>query len=438
MYCISKETELSPIILHKMISDFNVNIVPKLQKYENYYDGKQAILNKSYTDESKPCHRVVTNFCKNITDSFNGYLAAPSFISYSSDNDIEEIMDVLRYNDYQTEDSNFLFDALKYGTASELMYIDSEGKTRFKLINPTTCFGIYDNTLEGELLYFVRIYKANEWDESNEYIVDVYDDYIVKHYKMAGKDGNLEYTGEDKHYFGQCPANIFSLADEKNIFDCVISLQDAYNELTSDEIDDYSAFCDAYLTLTGCELDSEDIKSMKQNRVLLLPEGATSNWLTKQGNDVQIENMLKRIQSNIYKVAQCIDFSSETFVGGVTSGVAIRYRLTGMETRGAIIVASMKKALQRRIEIICGIATLKLGEEIYRDISITFNRNIPEDISVIINSVNALKGTVSDATLLDQIPFVTDVNAELEAVKKQREENMAMYDFGSSADEDEE
>lgn len=52
------------------------------------------------------------------------------------------------------------------------------------------------------------------------------------------------------------------------------------------------------------------------------------------------------------------------------------------------------------------------------------------------NLVNALKGTVSDATLLAQIPFVKDVQAELEAVKTQKQENLSLYSFGGEEDAD--
>jgi SPP1 family phage portal protein len=95
----------------------------------------------------------------------------------------------------------------------------------------------------------------------------------------------------------------------------------------------------------------------------------------------------------------------------------------------------MKKALQRRVEIICGIASLKLGEEVFRDIDIDFKRNIPEDLTSVVNLVNSLKGSVSDATLLAQIPFIDDVNAELEAVQKQKADNMALYGFESPAED---
>ena len=438
MFYINKDTELNAVLLQKMFDRFNIEVEPKLRRYKNYYDGLQAIMSKRYSDDTKPCSKTVINYCKNIVDSYCGYLATPGHISYSSNDDIEEIMEILRYNDYQAEDSDFLLNALIYGTAAELMYLDSKGQTRFRIINPAQCFGVYDDSLTGDLLYFVRFYKASEWDGKDTYNVDVYSDYDIKHYTMVGTSGAVHFVGDEPHYFSQCPANIFMLPDEKSIFDCVISLQDAANELLSSEIDDYSAFVDAYLVFDGVDVEADDIAQLKKDRVIVLPEGATANWLTKSANDAQVENILKRIHESIYRVAQCPDFSSESFVGGVSSGIAIRYRLTGMETRAGKIEAEMKKALQRRIEIICGIASLKFGEEVFRDIDISFKRNIPEDMNSIVSLVNTLKGSVSDATLLAQIPFITDVNAELEALQAQKQANMSLYSFGAPTEEEEE
>ena len=438
MFYVNREQELNTELLYKMINKFRLSVEPKLQKYKNYYDGIQNILNKSYADDSKPCSRIVINYCKNIVDSYCGYMATPGHISYRSQDDIEDVMSILKYNDYQAQDSDFLLDALIYGVAYELMYIDNTGRTRFRLINPTNCFGVYDDSLTGDLMYFVRMYKASDWDNSDTYNVDVYSDFDVKHYQMSGTNGYLQFVKEEPHYFAQCPANIFTLPDEKNIFDCIMGLQDAANELLSDEIDDYSAFCDAYLALVGVDAEPEDIAAMKKNRVLVLPEDADARWITKSANDAQVENILKRVHEAIYRIAACPDFSSESFVGGVSSGIAIQYRLTGMETRAGKIEALMKKALQRRIEIICGIASLKLGEEVFREIEISFTRNIPDDTNSTINMINALKGTVSDETLLSQLDFIDDPAVELEKVNKQKQENMALYSFAPAEPKDEE
>lgn len=430
MFYLNKNVELNPALLGKMLQRFHTDVEPRLRKYKNYYDGIQAILEKVYADPSKPCNKTVINYCRNIVNSYAGYMATPGHISYRSDEDIEDIMDILRYNDYQAEDANFLTDALVYGTAAELMYVDDYGKTRFQLINPLQCFGVYDDSLSADLIYFVRFYQVNDWDDNDTYFVDVYNGTNMKRYQMTGLNGQLSFIEEKPHYFRQCPANIFYMPDEQSIFDCVMGLQDSVNELLSAEIDDYSAFCDAYLVIEGAELDAETAAEMRQNRIIQLPEGAKASWLTKNAQDAQVENVLARIHDSIYRIAQCPDFSSESFVGGVSSGIAIQYRLTGMENRAGIIEGAMKKALQRRVEILCGLVSLSLGESVFRDIEINFKRNIPADEANTINLVNALKGTVSDATLLSQLDFITDVNAELEAVKAQKEENMAMYSFG--------
>lgn len=438
MFYLNKDIPLTGELLSKMISRFTLNVQPNIQRYKNYYDGAHAILQKQYSDPDKPCNKSVINYCKNITDSYVGYIATPSCISYNSEQDIADIMEILRYNDYQEEDSALLLDALIHGVAAELMYNDQDGKTRFRLIDPTTCFGVCDDSLTGDLLYFVRMYKVNDWDDSDTYKVDVYSNYDIRHYTMQGMNGPLTFTEAEPHFFGQCPANIFTMPEEKSVFDCILSLQDSSNDILSAEIDDYQAFCDAYLALEGVDAEEDDVENMKKDRVLVLPTGAKAAWLTKNANDAQVENILKRLHDSIYKISQCVDFSSETFTGGVSSGIAIQFKLTGMEVRSGIIEAAMKKALQRRIEIICGIAALKLGEEVFRDIEINFTRNIPADEAAIINMINALKGTVSDATLLGLLPFVSDVQKELEAVEEQKKHNMEVYNFGFEPSEDEE
>lgn len=428
MFYLSKDKELTADLLFKMINHFQQTVHPKLEKYKNYYDGIHAILNKQYTDPSKPCNKTVINYCKNITDSYSGYMATPGHISYSSENDIKEIMNILRYNDYQAQDNQLVKTALIHGVSHELMYIDNEAKTRFKIIDPLTCFGVYDNSLTADLLYFVRFYKLNDWDDNDiDYAVDVYSDTSIKRYVMKGICSTPIFQNEEEHYFGQCPANILVMPNEESIFDCILSEQDSINEIISAEIDDYAAFCDAYLALEDADLDEEAVAEMKTNRVLLLPSGSKAYWLTKNSNDAHVENILKRLHESAYRTSACVDFSSESFTGGVASGIAIQFKLSGMETRAGIIEAEIKKALQRRIEILCGVASLKLGEEVFRDIEITFSRNIPADEAAVVAMVNSLKGTISDETLLSQIPFVTDVQKELARVKAQKEENMQIF-----------
>ena len=434
MFFVNKEKEINIELLQKMINKFNIEVKPKLKKNKDYYEGKQAILKKAYSDSSKPCSKVVINYCKNIVDSYVGYLASPEHISYSSEQDIETIMDILRYNDYNTEDSDFLLEALVYSVAYELVYIDESCQVRFKLLNPLQCFAIYDDSLTGDLIGLVRMYDDDSWDDSNLMKVDVYLNNSIKHYTMSGDNGYLQFIDEEPHYFSQVPANVLVMPNEESIFNCIVSMQDAVNEIVSSEIDDFSAFCDAYLVLTGVDADSDDIASMKQNRVLVLPETAQASWLVKNANDTQIVNILENIKKNIYKVTACPDMADETFLA--QSGTALAYKLVGFENVASGIVARFTKAIQRRIELICNILDMKASDAIWRDININFVRNLPVNTAETVQLINSLKGTVSDKTLLSQLPFIDDVQAELEAVKAQKEENMSLYNFSSPAEDE--
>lgn len=406
-----------------------LNTLPKLQKWGNYYNGKHAILNKSYADKSKECNHIVTNYCKIVTDTYSGYICGKP-VSYTSNQNIDDVQDCINYNDSDAEDMAWCTNALIYGVGYELQWIDKYSQVRYSQVNPLNAFVIYDNTLDCDLLYFVRWYKRDNFDDNDIFNVEVYSDKTVKTYQAHGLGGALELISEEQHYFNDVPVSVFYLNDlETNIFDCIISLNDAYNELQSSEIDDFNAWVDAYLTLVGVDADSEDIASMKENRVLILPEGAQATWLTKNASDTQIVNMLDNIKKNIFKVTACPDMADETFLA--QSGTALAYKLVGFENVASSIVARFTKAIQRRIELICNVLNLKASEATWRDININFVRNLPVNLTEIVQLVNALKGTVSDATLLGQLPFISDVNAELEAVAKQKEANMELYSFNA-------
>ena len=429
MFYLNKDAKLTTDLLQKIINKFIMNVQPQLQKWKNYYDGKHVILNKSYADKSKECNHIVTNYCKIVTDTYSGYICGKP-VSYNSNQDIEEVQDCINYNDSAAEDMAWCKNALIYGVGYELQWLDKYAQIRYSQVNPLNAFAIYDNTLDCELLYFVRWYEANTIDDSDLFYVEVYSADKITTYKTHGLGGALEFVKEESHYFGDVPISVFNLNDtEENIFNCIISLNDAYNELQSSEIDDFNAWVDAYLTFTGVDAETDDINAMKENRVLVLPEGAKASWLTKNANDTQIVNILENIKKNIFKVTACPDMADETFLA--QSGTALAYKLVGFENVASGIVANFTKAIQRRIELICNVLNLKSSEAVWRDISINFVRNLPVNLTETIQLVNSLKGTVSDKTLLSQIPFISDVNAEFEAVQEQKQANMELYGFGT-------
>ena len=434
MYLIDKNAELTPLILGKILNRFQTVELPKLIKSYKYYKGEQAITLKQPTDTGKPANKVITNFCHTITDTYEGYLTGVP-IQYSNDN-FDEILNILKYNDVKNEDSEFLRQGLIFGRSFEICYIDEDKKQRFRTLDPRECIPVYDNTLNNNLLYVIRFWRSDMFDKSNEeYIVEVYGAQSTKRYKSNVGFSSFTLIEEVPNFYGQCPITVFSLnTEEESIFHNIMSLQDAYNTLLSSEIDDWESFCDAYMILKGAAIDEEEMENMKKHRLLIMDTDAEAKYLTKDVNDVQIRNMLQLVNDNIHKIACCPDFSQESF--GTSSGIALRYRLLGFENNAAAIESNFKMALQRRIELLCSIIQLTGGEALWRDVNITFYRNLPINLEETSTIVNNLRGLVSDETLLSQIPFISDVEEEMKKLAKQKEAAVSLYNFGNGEEEE--
>lgn len=428
MFYIDRETEITTDLLSKMLVKFNTERRPKLQKWYDYYSGNHAILQKQYKDTSKVCNRIVTNYCSVIAQEFAGYIAGQP-VSYHSEEDIEDIQEVIDAND-DSQDIDWLTNALIFGSGVELYWLNSEAQVRYSQINPLNCFIIYSNDLEQEILAAVRWYDRSNIDDDDTVIVELYDKDKKTVFKCIGLGGELSFLEEEYHYFKDVPVSVFHLnGTDESIFNGIITLQDAYNELQSCEIDEFSQWADAYLALTNVDAERDDIASMKEQRVLCLPEGATASWLVKNASDTQIENMLLNVRKNIFKIANAPDLSDENFMA--QSGVAIQYKLVGFENAASAIVARFTKAIQRRLRLICNILNIKASDVIAREVSVTFTRNLPVNTAEIAQLVPMLKNVVSDRTLLAQIPWVDDPEAELEAVHEQKVTNSAINYIGS-------
>ena len=146
---------------------------------------------------------------------------------------------------------------------------------------------------------------------------------------------------------------------------------------------------------------------MKENKVLMLDTDSSAEYLTKNISDTQVENLLQNINDKIYSIALSPDFNDERFVA--QSGEAMKWKLLGMENNASNIEANMKKALQKRIELICQILNITSDDSQWRDVDIVFTRNLPKNLTDTAAIVNQLRGLVSDQTLLSIIPFFNTI-----------------------------
>lgn len=398
-----------------------------------YYDGNHEICHRKFDDPTKPNNRVSHGYPKMIANMYAGYLLGEP-VSYTAGLGGEALEENLRedyeYNDEQAENSQLALDLAICGVGTEILYIDEDGRVRFKRVDPVGCIAIWDNTIEETLTALIRYYDVyNVTSRQTTRMVEVYDAYSKRVYKTDLSGLGLELVEETPHYFGDVPAIAFKNNSRvTGDFEGEISLIDGYDLMQSDALNDDEYFSDAYLMLRGMMgTDETDVAEMKRNRVMLLPNDGDAQWLIKQANDTAAENIKTRLDRDIHRFSGVPDMSDENFAGNA-SGVAIRYKLLAFENIAKAKEREFKRGLQRRIELMCNIwRIVGRGDFDWRDVTITFKRALPQNLLEAAQAMSTLGSVISDETKRSMLPIEIDENVEKERLQQQREAGMSLF-----------
>ena len=425
MRFITDKKELTLADLETAVSN-HFDDYRRVKRLKAYYNGRHDVLKKEGRRHGAPNNRLVSNYPRYITNISTGFFIGNP-VTYKavkgSEEALETLLEIFKYNDEAAHNLHLATELSITGAAYEILYTDTDANIRFCSVPAEEMIMIYDATLEENPICAVRHYRINSLNgyDYAEY-VDVYDDATVKHYSYDG--ANLKLINEDVHFFHDVPViEYLNNQEMRGDFEDVLSLVDAYNTAQSLTLDDLMDFTDAFLLLKNMlGTDEEDLKRMRRDKTILLGEDGGAEWLIKNVNDTYVENVKTRLQKDIHKFAHVPDMSDENFTGN-TSGIAIKYKLIGLEHIRSRKEREFKKGLQRRIELIDNLRALKDKVKIdFRDIDIQFTANIPANVLEQAQIVNQLDGLVGRETLLGLLPFITDPAEEL--IKLGADENV--------------
>lgn len=416
----------------------------RLEKLKNYYEGQHAIL----SEESRK-NKLVCNHAKDISDTASSYFIGNP-VTYKSDKDIKLLTDAFETAGADEADGDNGLDLSICGRSYEYIYpMEGETDLTIKNLAPERTFMVYDDTIEERELFAVYYYVKKDDSDNNPitYVATV----LTEHYKWVLNIQNIEspqalLEEPKQHYFDEIPVieylnNKMGLGD----FELQIPLIDAYNALMSDRITDKEQFIDSILALYGSMLGDPGAKdesgktvkeNLKENKVLELPRDAKAEYLTRTFDENGVEILKKAIEQDIHKFSHIPCMTDESF-GGNVSGVAMEFKLLGMENITKIKTRYYKKGLRKRIRLFAGWLQKSKAQNVdTTGITPIFTRAMPKNLLEISQIVANLWGKVSKKTLLSQIPFVEDVDSELAAVEKEAEENLkqqqAMFGLGSN------
>ena len=141
-----------------------------------------------------------------------------------------------------------------------------------------------------------------------------------------------------------------------------------------------------------------------------------------------LENHLNRLEKNIHKFSAVPDLSDENFAGNL-SGVAIRFKLFGLETKCIIKERKMEKAIKELVRVLSVPIHVNTGREVdVLNLKVEFSRNVPNNLTEIVDTVTKLDGKVDKETLLSLLPFIDNPKEVLEKLEADKERDRQSTD----------
>ena len=442
------ETRLDKAIIRQLINKHRGIMGPKSTCYA-YYMGHQAIEYRTRDDKDAPNNKVMSNHAKDITDTATGYfMGNPISYTTTGDQNIEPLLKAFDSACIDDVDADLAQDASIYGLSYEYVYADKNGAPISKETSPANSFIVCDDTIAEEELFGVYYWmQKNSATDEYAFVATVMTEHYIYNMVIEGQGlsgAEHEWSTEEPtpHYFGGIPL-IEYLNNKEGIgdFEQQISLIDAYNTLMSDRVNDKEQFVDAVLALYGALLGDDEqetkaaLKKLKEEKLIELPLDAKAEYLTRQMDETGVETLRKALKEDIYTFSHVPNLTDENFAG-TASGVALEYKLLGLEMLTKVKERNYRQGLRKRIELYCNFLGMKALSLEAGAIVPSFTRALPKNLQELSLIVANLDGKVSQRTLLGLLPFVEDPDAEIDAVDeenaKKLEYQQAVFGIGAN------
>lgn len=383
---------------------------------------------------------IVANLCHYITETIRGYLVgyAPSYTCNEGDRDAEDILDLYSKQVKSRTETELVKTLSIYGQAFELVYLDNDGVPKSTVFTPKDAFVAYAGDVESDSIFGGVVYITKDENDQPLWRLYLYDREYVSVWTAPGPGGPWTVERPSApHGFHRVPLIEYRNNDECiGDFETIIGLQDAYNDLLNDRIEDKNAFVQAVLVIYGHILGktpeevAKGVERINELRTIQFSdENGKAEYLTHTMDETSVQILQDQIKSDIHKLAMVPDLSDEQFANNA-SGVAMAYKLFGTDQKVSEKISEYQQGFTRRCKLYDEAmhnATRSPTYEPQADIGamkIVFKLNAPQDLSYMGTSLVQLVSAdiISKRTARDNLLIVTDSEQEAGLIKAEKEE----------------
>lgn len=426
---------------------------------ERYYEGKHDILHRKREVigvngeleevDNLPNNKIVDNqYAKMVNQKKNYLLGQPITINTENKTYAEALKDVFNMRFMRTM-KNVLEDSLNEGIAWLYVGYDEQGHLKFTKMNGYEVIPLWRDSDHTELDGAIRVYPIVKYDKSDQHIVDkveVYDKSGV--YRFVLDSGRLitddvpfepyitvvNDESEECLNWVNIPLIPFKYnSKEIPLITKVKSLQDGINTILSN----FQNNMEEDTRNTILVLVNYDGQNLGEFRKNLATYGAVKvKSIDGQNGDVRT----LQVEVNAENYKSIIDLFKKAIIENAMGYDAKDDRLNGQPNQMNIqsmysdidldandIETEFQASFEQLLWFVdCHFANIGLGDFEHEKVEIIFNRDMLLNESEIIDNVN--KSTdLSLETRIANHPWVDDVEAELERIKKQKEDEMNEY-----------
>lgn len=431
---------------HRYNSQYNKRLIAR---YEVLTDGVPIFERQPRFDDTADAinHKLNNDFFSEIVDFKTGYFAGnPIGYSYSdTEESLEDTGDAgdskaeqeaardkatKAITDFVTRSNMFDVDmeTTKYaaicGYAGRLFYIDTDGNERVMVVPPDECIILSKTRDITQPTYGVRYYTIKDIHDKDIVKAEFYDSTSIYFYQGSSAS-NLTLVKQEPNLFDGCPLQgIPNNREMKGDAEKVLTLIDAYDRALSDNSNEADSFANAYMVYENVDIKEDEQQKAQASGAIQFfsPDGKGKVYfLTKNINDAFTEHHLDRLEENIYRFSKTPNMGDESF--GTASGISLKFKLTGLETKCGMFEAKMISAGTYMFTLLSKAWAKKTLKIDPLQCVMSFKRNFPLDLLSEAQAVQALKA----AGLPDQVAYdvalscVDDVEYVMELKEREKD-----------------
>ena len=399
------------------VGEFLRTVRPERQRLYDYYRGEQSV-DKGETVRGRPNNRLRAPFPRYITEVHTGYfLGISPTLAYGDAAAGAHYAALSRTLSLPHLYFDIGRDMSICGVGFALVWAERSG-VRVCRCDPCDCFAIRSSEAGAPLLATVRLFAGREGELRGV----LYTPELLVSFVWSG--GGVTLGTAEKNLLHTIPLlPFYNNCQGTGDFEMVTGLVDAYNLLLSGAMDDMQSVANAFLALYGMQgTTQKDIEQANRTRILALSEGGRAEFVVKNLNHEALGQLEINLRRSILQLSMTPDLCDEHFAGN-SSGVALQYKLWGIE--------QVRAAKERTITDGMGtlLAALTAGERLLgcsvdlRGGEMTFYKNLPQDYAALVSTLLSLSPLLSKRTILENLPWVADVQEELKRKAEETDEN---------------